>query len=340
MLILVLILIISISIVIPQSYGYFNNKFKGIHGANGLLQGINIENGKEAIVVDKSEAKWYGVDGDTISNQQEGQELEYKGLKIINDSNLVSNVQVKMKFNGKKEGGTVEDNSGGESGGGISEEPSGPDAAGFDVLVGDEDNFGYGYGTTNIYAGEITSGHSLIVFPDVNDPDGTDRKMVTTGFYNYYKSIPIISENKDYTGGLSLVAYTKGADGLTWKWFNSTDASKKANDNCQWDANFYSIYFKQDGTWGKMSSFENDSWSSMYGCSKSEWYLGFSAKSRAVYKATIRVPGDDKFGEFVEVKEWSDTINKLSQTGDRSNMITLEIPQRFYKYIRKGSTSG
>ncbi|WP_294345433.1 hypothetical protein [uncultured Clostridium sp.] len=44
MLILVLILIISISIVIPQSYGYFNNKFKGIHGANGLLQGINIEN--------------------------------------------------------------------------------------------------------------------------------------------------------------------------------------------------------------------------------------------------------------------------------------------------------
>lgn len=272
--------------------------------------------------------------------KQKGQELEYKGLKIINDSNLVSNVQVKMKFNGKKEGGTVEDNSGGESGGGISEEPSGPDAAGFDVLVGDEDNFGYGYGTTNIYAGEITSGHPLTVFPDVNDPDGTDRKMVTTGFYNYYKSIPIISENKDYTGGLSLVAYTKGADGLTWKWSNSTDASKKANDNCQWDANFYSIYFKQDGTWGKMSSFENDSWSSMYGCSKSEWYLGFSAKSRAVYKATIRVPGDDKFGEFVEVKEWSDTINKLSQTGARSNMITLEIPQRFYKYIRKGSTSG
>ncbi|MBU5316101.1 carboxypeptidase-like regulatory domain-containing protein [Clostridium bornimense] len=438
MMILFIVFIISTSV----SYGYFNNKFKGIHGANGLLQGINIENGKEAIVVDKSAAKWYGVDGDTISNPQEGQELEYKGLKIINDSNLVSNVQVKMKFNGKKEGGTVEDNSGGESGGGISEEPSGPDAAGFDVLVGDEDNFGYGYGTTNIYAGEITSGHPLTVFPDVNDPDGTDRKMVTTGFYNYYKSIPIISENKDYTGGLSLVAYTKGADGLTWKWSNSTDASKKANDNCQWDANFYSIYFKQDGTWGKMSSFENDSaklgcftavndeiffdgytqrsirgwtsssswtnnsdkidsknvnwrylhpvepvtikydgkigeeerinravvkimlddiqpmqddttirnslslavdndsWSSMYGCSKSEWYLGFSAKSRAVYKATIRVPGDDKFGEFVEVKEWSDTINKLSQTGARSNMITLEIPQRFYKYIRKGSTSG
>ena len=88
------------------------------------------------------------------------------------------------------------------------------------------------------------------------------------------------------------------------------------------------------------SSVTDDNWAEMYGCSKSEWYLGFSAKSRAVYKANIRVPGDDELGEFVEVEEWSDTINKLSQTGARSSMITLEIPQRFYKYIRKGSTSG
>ena len=441
---LILIMVIFIIFIMSTSisYGYFNNKFNGIQGSNGLLQGIDIENGKEAIVVDKSEAKWYGVDGDTISNPVEGQELEYKGLKIINDSNLVSNVQVNMKFNGVKEGGTTEENDGGGTGGEVSEEPSGPDAAGFEVLVGDEDNFGYGYGTTNVYKGEITEGHSLAVFPGLNDPDGTDRKMVTTGFYNYYKNIPITSDNKDYTGGLSLVAYTKNATGLTWKWSNSSESDNKADDNCQWDASFYSIYFKQDGTWGKMSSFENDStklgcftavndeiffdgytqrsirgwtsssswtnnsdkidsknvnwrylqpvepvtieydgkigneekinravikvmiddiepmqddtiiqnslssavtdesWIDMYGCKKSEWYLRFAAKSRAVYKATIRVPGDDEMGEFVEIKEWSDTINKLSQTGARSSMITLEVPQRFYKYIRKGSTSG
>ena len=42
MMILFIVFIISTSV----SYGYFNNKFKGIHGANGLLQGINIENGK------------------------------------------------------------------------------------------------------------------------------------------------------------------------------------------------------------------------------------------------------------------------------------------------------
>lgn len=175
---LILIMVIFIIFIMSTSisYGYFNNKFNGIQGANGLLQGIDIENGKEAIVVDKSEAKWYGVDGDTISNPVEGQELEYKGLKIINDSNLVSNVQVNMKFNGVKEGGTTEENDGGGTGGEVSEEPSGPDAAGFEVLVGDEDNFGYGYGTTNVYKGEITEGHSLAVFPGLNDPE--DRKSV------------------------------------------------------------------------------------------------------------------------------------------------------------------
>ena len=441
-LILIMVLFIILVMVTSISYGYFNNKFNGIQGSNGLLEGIDIENGKEDIIVDKSEAKWYGVDGDTISNPEEGQELEYRGLKIINNSNLISNIQVNMKFNGIKEGGTTEDDDGDGTGGEISEEPSGPDAAGFEVLVGDEDNFGYGYGTKNVYKGEVAEGHPLEVFPDVNDPDGTDRKMVTSGFYNYYKSIPITSDNKDYTGGLSLVAYTKSSTGLTWKWSNSGNSNKKADDNCQWDANFYSIYLKENGEWGEMSVFEentaklgcftaindelffdgytqrsirgwtstsswtnnsdkidsknvnwrylhpvepvtikydgkigseekinravikvmlddiqpmqddttiknslsylvtDDTWIDMYGCEKSEWYLGFSAKSRAVYKATIRVPGDNKLGEFVEVKEWTDTINKLSQTGARSSMITLEIPQRFYKYIRKGSTSG
>ena len=240
-LILIMVLFIILVMVTSISYGYFNNKFNGIQGSNGLLEGIDIENGKEDIIVDKSEAKWYGVDGDTISNPEEGQELEYRGLKIINNSNLISNIQVNMKFNGIKEGGTTEDDDGDGTGGEISEEPSGPDAAGFEVLVGDEDNFGYGYGTKNVYKGEVAEGHPLEVFPDVNDPDGTDRKMVTSGFYNYYKSIPITSDNKDYTGGLSLVAYTKSSTGLTWKWSNSGNSNKKADDNCQWDANFYSI---------------------------------------------------------------------------------------------------
>lgn len=96
-----------------------------------------------------------------------------------------------LKFKGEKVGGTKEG------------DPNIPDddidvddredISGFDLLVGDIDNLGFGYDDLDPFK-DITPVHNLDVYPkDSEDAQGTDRKMVNTGFYNFF--------NKTSAGG-------------------------------------------------------------------------------------------------------------------------------------------
>lgn len=110
---LTLLSIFIIVITASSSYAYFNGKVS-IKGANGdNLNVLNIQNGNEKITIDTSKSKWEykgeSVSESGITNPTTGDTATYKGVKVSNESNLTSNVELKFTFNSLKEGGSSED---------------------------------------------------------------------------------------------------------------------------------------------------------------------------------------------------------------------------------------
>ena len=221
---LTLLSIFIIVITASSSYAYFNSKLD-IKGSNGNnLNVLNIQNGNEKITIDTSSSKWEYNNGevidDKISNPTSGAIATYSGVKVSNESNLTSNVELEFAFKSLKDGGTKEDNNI------VPPEDSEKDdkrepAKNFEVWVGDIDNLnvegGYGQGSVKldkeyIFLGKLPNTNTLDVYPyisengsDRNAPEkydgtdsngvktsdapGTDRRMVTSGFYNFYKNL-------------------------------------------------------------------------------------------------------------------------------------------------------
>lgn len=239
---LTLLSIFIIVITASSSYAYFNGKVS-IKGSNGdNLNVLNIQNGNEKITIDTSKSKWEykgeSVSESGITNPTTGDIATYKGVKVSNESNLTSNVELKFTFNSLKKGGSSEnqdavppeDND---------KEDTRPAADKFEVWVGDIDNLGvnggYGQGSVEadknyVLSGKLPGTNGLDIFPesvegreDRNDPDkydgtdsngnltndaaGTDRRMVTSGFYNFYQEL--LGGNKDYNGLGYIKVYIK-----------------------------------------------------------------------------------------------------------------------------------
>lgn len=154
---LTLLSIFIIVITASSSYAYFNSKLD-IKGSNeNNLNVLNIQNGNEKITIDTSSSKWEYNNGevidDKISNPTSGAIATYSGVKVSNESNLTSNVELEFAFKSLKDGGTKEDNNI------VPPEDSEKDdkrepAKNFEVWVGDIDNLnvegGYGQGSVKL----------------------------------------------------------------------------------------------------------------------------------------------------------------------------------------------
>lgn len=176
------------------SYAYFN-QIISITGADGApLQSFTVKNGQESVQVEQS--GWYNVPDktslETVINPTSGKQVAYDVL-IKNTSNLTSNVHLDFNLQGNKIGGTTE-----------SENPTPDDseedipaenlAPKFNVLVGDKDNFSKG---TDF----------MTILPAESDASGTDRRMVTSGFYRRYQQITNQWKTPETTN--SIVVYIK-----------------------------------------------------------------------------------------------------------------------------------
>lgn len=221
---LTLLSIFIIVITASSSYAYFNGKVS-IKGSNGdNLNVLNIQNGNEKITIDTSKSKWEykgeSVSESGITNPTTGDTATYNGVKVSNESNLTSNVELKFTFNSLKEGGSSEDENAVPPEDNDKEDTR-PAADKFEVWVGDIDNLGikdgYGQGSVEadksyILSGKLPGINGLDIFPEsfegrvdrndpgkydgtdsngnlTNDAPGTDRRMVTSGFYNFYQKL-------------------------------------------------------------------------------------------------------------------------------------------------------
>lgn len=230
---LTLLSIFIIVITASSSYAYFNN-IVSIKGANGNnLNVLNIQNGNEKITIDTSNSKWEykgeSVSESGITNPTTGDIATYNGVKVSNESNLTSNVELKFTFNSLKEGGSSEDEDAVPPEDNDKEDSREP-AESFEVWVGDIDNLGINGGYTGkgveadkefVLSGKLPGINGLDIFPEsfegrvdrndpgkydgtdsngnlTNDAPGTDRRMVTSGFYNFYQKL--LGNDKDYNG--------------------------------------------------------------------------------------------------------------------------------------------
>ena len=191
------IMIIASICTVNIGYSYFNSKAKMNNHNNNPINKMYITNGNSKVEINTADSKWqYGDSTDvegSVVNPEDGLEVSYKGVKITNKSNLTSNLNLSLNFTGEKVGGTEEGDPN------IDDDDIDvdhrEDMMGFDLLVGDMDNLGFGYNGLDPFK-EIMPVHSLDVYPnDSEDVQGTDRKMVNTGFYNFF--------NKTSSGGFS-----------------------------------------------------------------------------------------------------------------------------------------
>ncbi|WP_133015698.1 starch-binding protein [Clostridium cuniculi] len=259
---LTLLSIFIIVITASSSYAYFNGKVS-IKGSNGdNLDVLNIQNGNEKINIDTSKSKWeykgQEVNENGITNPTTGDIAAYKGVKVSNESNLTSNVELKFTFNSLKEGGSTEDEDAVPPEDNDKEDTREP-AESFEVWVGDIDNLGvnggYGQGSVEkdkeyVLSGKLPDTNGLDIFPesvegreDRNDPDkydgtdsngnltndatGTDRRMVTSGFYNFYQKL--IGNNYDNELKDKIVVHHKTNTQKYIYYWNTIDSQGNLN---------------------------------------------------------------------------------------------------------------
>lgn len=323
---LAILSIVIMLITASTSYAFFNSSssIKSV-GGNDLISLLNVINGKVDVKIESKSCKWKvnnrTIANSTTSNPKNNSIATYSGLKIINNSNLTSNINIGLNIASCKDGGMDESNGSGD----VVTIPDSQRAKLDPIWVGDIDNFGYGYGNKDPMSGAIVGAP----YPDLyeyDDPEGTDKRMVTSGFYNYYISLKhkdVVADNKRNCWCLAvndaycLDGYTYNAikEGklepvkpITFKYGKLVTANNKdgkvANATIQVmlnDIQPYTAAEKQDSS-------------------------GYSRVSDNHYKVTLN---------GTEIPEFSNIINNLNQYGPRANLVTLRVPSKYLDIIKK-----
>ena len=203
----VLLSLLVVSLTCVSTQAYFNNKasFSQILGSLGSDDSLAVTNGDVKLSF-SDDSKWVSTNSSSItrggdgtyifSDVSAGSEFKYGPVELESVSNLTTNIDLGIDF-----GFTAKQTSDGETGGsdiGYGE-ISDNFVTGFEVIVGDMDNFGYGFARNknigiNAYtdfqnATELSTTQFYDVYNDWNNPDTSlrmfDRKFGTGKAYPY-----------------------------------------------------------------------------------------------------------------------------------------------------------
>lgn len=192
----IFIMLLIISSTTMTSYAYFNSKIglDSIISANASKKELDIKNGKIDLDFKKGNEWSCQMYPDKLKIQPDGTflyevtdandspKIDYGPLTLSSgETNLTKNIDLSVNFNVDSQGGFV-----------VEDEP----ADSFEVLVGDIDNFGKS-STESPYSGNLGSWHNMDVLPEAYDANGTDRRMVVSGFYKYIMGLSNNKTEKD-----------------------------------------------------------------------------------------------------------------------------------------------
>ena len=245
------------------SYAYFNSKvdLSNVLSSDGEKT-LNINNGLIQMSFSDENGNWRNVGENNVivspdstgsaiynvSNKDESPTLEYGPVKLMSTENSSStnlttkvNLAIDFGFGMKIEGGSTP------------EEPEPSDtfnkeAEGFEVMVGDMDNFNakvkvadpnkyefvdesIPYGGKDPYSGELPDQiHSLEIYPKSYDAIGTDRRMTPSGFYSVLQKISKNNNLKlDYTNNDFAKANNNITDYKNWWYWKKRIDSETGN---------------------------------------------------------------------------------------------------------------
>ena len=212
--IILLVSIIIVSMTTMTTSAYFNSavNFNSLLGSDSSNSKLNIKNGSVGIKFSDSPSTWKitqnggkVTNANTITNPEENDIAEFGPVTLESTSNLTTNVDLLADYE-------LTTSIDGEEIKNITTKiPCEP----FEVIVGDIDDFGYGFGgVTNydVYSGirynrtKYCAGqgenldNGLNVYPTNYDATGTDRRMCPSGFYNLMESVIGKGNMNNHTG--------------------------------------------------------------------------------------------------------------------------------------------
>lgn len=233
--ILISILVISITYTTTQAYFNRSLDLSSLLGNNGESN-ISIKNGVVNLQFGNTPTEWNVSDSQiskstsgnitTVSNPKIGTTVTYGPVVLEStNTNLTTNVDLAINYSLEKIGGKPEDDTGTII---IPEDKVEP----FEVIVGDIDDLNYGFSNESydVYSGNLFNRNEkfatvngvpdrgLRVLPQAYDAAGTDRRMVVSGFYNYFKPL-----TNNYLGVRSVDDDNKWASVGTVQYLNGSN---------------------------------------------------------------------------------------------------------------------
>jgi hypothetical protein len=182
------------------------------------------------------------------------------------------------------------------------------------VRFGDVDNFGLPWGDVDPFSGEETAAHGYPYKPESDDPDGTDRIMVVSGFKG---------------SGYATDGYTDSTYG---QWGYDTQVRPVTLTYDLKGIQVHNAYIQMFVDDIQPSKFEI-----VNGKEENRGRDGFSRNSRNVYQVTLSYK---KNGKTISerIPSFETVVNNLDQHGPIGKLITLTVPDQYLDYIRYGGS--
>ena len=182
------------------------------------------------------------------------------------------------------------------------------------VRFGDIDNFGLPWGNVDPFSGEETAVHGYPYKPESDDPDGTDRIMVVSGFKG---------------SGYATDAYTDSTYG---QWGYDTQVRPVTLTYDLKGIQVHNAYIQMFIDDIQPSKFEI-----VNGKEENRGRDGYSRNSRNVYQVTLSYK---KNGKTISerIPSFETVVNNLDQHGPIGKLITFTVPDQYLDYIRYGGS--
>jgi hypothetical protein len=366
---------IIISFTVFPTFAYVSKYVVPNLSLNGGNQ-LNIQNGYVELQLNNdASTNWSNVTPSTpevssnsIIDPVSDQEISYGPVYVMTPQDLLSNnLNIQTEYNIKKNGGTPESSN--NSTGSTLAEP-------FEAISGDLDNFNFGAGTYDFYSGKSTTEHSIEVFPQNYDSQGTDRRMVPSGFYQLGTQIFTKVDGANVDNGLKIPSINA----------TCTAYSSKAYYGVRLDANttvegktyprylevFYDGYTdrgltgKNQADTGYVSDHILDGVNWKYLQKSKPITLKYNTipQNNGISSVNFQIFIDDmqsgdstnptEFANYstsyfkvylsqkdgankIEVPEFSKIINKYAQSGPIGNIVNLNLPSEYFSIIKNAS---
>ena len=237
-------------------------------------------------------------------------------------------------------------------------------------------NFNFGAGTYDFYSGTSTTEHGIEVFPNNYDAQGTDRRMVPSGFYKLGTKIFTRVDSGNENNGLMIPSIDSTCAAYSSKSYYGVKLNSDITvDGLMVPQNlevFYDGYTdraltgRNQGDTGSVEDhiFDGVNWKYLQSVKPVTFKYNNIISEKSIKSVSFQIFVDDvqsgdstnptEFAKYsttdfnvylsdksgmnkIEIPEFAKIINKFAQSGPIGNMINLNLPPEYFSIIKTAS---